>query len=149
MDTLLKNLSGIQALALTIFGEARGEPIEGQIAVGCVVRNRLRNNPSKYQSYHDVIFERLQFSCWNTNDPNYPRLLGIAQKLTDNRDVGERQWKQCLWVAQGIVNVDVLDNTKSSLNYITRNLWNSNDKPTWAKNADINTEKGNHVFFTA
>ena len=29
-------------LGLTLYGEARGEPIEGQIAVACCIKNRVQ-----------------------------------------------------------------------------------------------------------
>jgi N-acetylmuramoyl-L-alanine amidase len=39
-----KNVSNEQLLARTINGEARGEPFEGQVAVGAVILNRVKNS---------------------------------------------------------------------------------------------------------
>jgi spore germination cell wall hydrolase CwlJ-like protein len=38
---LVGQLSQLDTLALTIYGEARGERVEGRVAVACVVRNRI------------------------------------------------------------------------------------------------------------
>lgn len=52
----------IDWLAHVIHGEARGEPFEGQIAVGAVVMNRVRdkNFPNTIE---EVIMAHNQFSC--------------------------------------------------------------------------------------
>lgn len=54
--------------ARTIAGEARGEPYEGQVAVGCVILNRWRIGMGK--SLFETCLQQYQFSCWNTEDPN-------------------------------------------------------------------------------
>ena len=59
---------------LTIFGEARGEPFEGQVAVANVIRNRTR---LKYQSdgtIEGTVLHPLAFSLWNTSDPQRIRV---------------------------------------------------------------------------
>ena len=38
------NTSDIQLMARAINGEARGEPYEGQVAVGAVILNRVKNS---------------------------------------------------------------------------------------------------------
>ena len=40
LKAVLDRLTDVQILALTLFGEARSEPIEGIVGVGCVIRNR-------------------------------------------------------------------------------------------------------------
>ena len=69
-----------QALTLTLYGEASAEPIEGKVAVGCVVRNRVQT-PNRYGStYRAVCHQRAQFSCWWTfgGVPNYRRVMAPA-----------------------------------------------------------------------
>ncbi len=84
MRLSLVDLSQQEIIGLTIYGEARGELVEGQIAVGCVIRNRMHLKPSKYKSYHEVCLEPKQFSCWNSDDKNYETLIQIANRL--NKD---------------------------------------------------------------
>ncbi|ACL69926.1 cell wall hydrolase [Halothermothrix orenii] len=57
------NLSGedIELLARVIYAEARGEPYEGQVAVGAVVLNRVES-PDFPDTVKEVIFQDGQFS---------------------------------------------------------------------------------------
>jgi hypothetical protein len=129
----LESLTETEILALTIIGEARGEPIEGQIAVGCVVRNRFHANPSKYRNWHDVCLEPLQFSCWNEFDTNYPFLKESAEKLISGGSIVDPYLRQCIFIAGGVISWDIIDNTKGAKNYMTTALYNSDKKPSWAK----------------
>lgn len=127
---ILTKLSPTEILGLTIIGEARGEPIEGQVAVGSVIRNRLHHNP-KYTNYNDVCLARNQFSCWNENDPNYPFLLELAHRMIFGQVISDVYFSQCLWVAEGIADNKIADNTHGSQFYMTTELFNSN-RPKWA-----------------
>lgn len=49
----------------TVWGEARGEPVEGQVAVSWVIRNRAENPSWWGKTPADVCFHKWQFSCWN------------------------------------------------------------------------------------
>ncbi|AZD06253.1 Cell wall hydrolase [Pseudomonas chlororaphis] len=66
-------------LARTLWGEARGEGLAGQIAVAWTIRNRVNDGKAKSwwgEGYAGVCQAPYQFSCWNKNDPNYPFLSG-------------------------------------------------------------------------
>lgn len=52
----------LELLARVIYAEARGEGIEGQVAVGAVVLNRL-NDPEFPKTIKEVIFQRGAFSA--------------------------------------------------------------------------------------
>jgi hypothetical protein len=49
-------------------GEARGEPLKGQIAIANVVRNRAKE---KGKSIREIALQDKQFSTFNKDDPNY------------------------------------------------------------------------------
>lgn len=147
INIVFQYISPIETLGLTIIGEARGEPVEGQVAVGCVIRNRLYHNPEKYKSYKDVCLEPSQFSCWNPVDPNYGMLLDLAIKLINNQTITDLYLRQCLFVAQGIANNDIRDNTHGALNYLTSSLFNLHP-PSWAKNPKKMITYGKQVFIT-
>jgi N-acetylmuramoyl-L-alanine amidase len=143
----LEILTDLEVLSLTIIGEARGEPIESQVGVGSVVRNRLYGNQIRYKNYKDVVFEKLQFSCWNANDPNRPVLIELAEKMIHGQIV-DIHLKQCIWVASGIVKWEIKDNTKGALHYIETGLFNDAMKrPSWARNAKNELVHGHHTFF--
>ena len=141
--SILDELDEIEVLALTIFGEARGEEVSGQVAVGCVIRNR-KDNRSTYQ---EVCLKPLQFSCWNTSDPNYELLIGMAEILTRNQNITNVHYLQCFWVAKGIIDNLIKDNTNGCKYYITNDLF-ANNRPKWARNLITPPKEiGNQTFF--
>lgn len=146
-DLILTKLSDIEILGLTLIGEARGEPIEGQIATGCVVRNRLHHNPTKYRDYADVCLEREQFSCWNANDPNYTVLIELVQKITNHQLVSDMYYRQCMWVSSGIINWQIADITNGARFYLTKSLYDSPQRPTWADKILTASTYGKQIFF--
>lgn len=52
----------VELLARLINGEARGEPYVGQVAVGAVIMNRVKD-PSFPNTIAGVIYQKGQFSC--------------------------------------------------------------------------------------
>lgn len=60
--------SDIELLAKVISAEARGEPYEGQVAVGAVILNRVKH-PSFPNSISGVVYQKGAFSC--VNDSNW------------------------------------------------------------------------------
>ncbi len=145
----IDNLSPLEVLSLTIIGEARGEPIESQVAVGCVIRNRLHSNTAKYKDYKDVCLEPKQFSCWNEGDPNRDYLNELGQKMLDGQVINDPYLRQCLLVAHGIADWAIIDNTKGAMNYVTIALFHSPDRPNWTRAVANYVTRGNQVFFTA
>lgn len=145
---ILSGLSPTEIVSLTIIGEGRGEPIEGQVAIGCVIRNRLHNNPVKYENYFQVCLEPKQFSCWNEDDPNYALLLDLAERIVNNQTLTDSYLKQCMFIAQGVVDWIIRDNTRNACNYVTKDIF-YNHKPSWARKATNIQEKGSQVFFNA
>jgi len=61
----------LQLLARLISAEARGEPYEGQVAVGAVVLNRVEH-PSFPNSLSGVIYQPWAFTCINDGQFNEP-----------------------------------------------------------------------------
>lgn len=76
-------------LALTAWGEARGDSRMAMAATMGAMLNRVRTGVwanRQLESYHDAelrnssspiihtVMAPKQFSCWNSNDPNYPKM---------------------------------------------------------------------------
>jgi hypothetical protein len=143
----LELLPDVETLALTLYGESRGEPIEGQIAVGCVIRNRME---AKKSSYRDICFAFEQFSCWNAPtlnapNPNYLPLITLGKEMIAKLAYTDDALKQCLWVAFGISNNSIRDNTNGSKNYLTTKLWYAGTV-SWARDMKVSVVKGNQTF---
>src|SRR4051812_4814289 len=66
------------AVIRTIFGEARGEPEAGQIAVAHVIKNRTADKRWSADAYA-VVTQRNQFSSWNKNDANYSKIHSLPE----------------------------------------------------------------------
>jgi len=145
----MNNLLPDEVLALTIWGEARGESIEGQVAVANVVMNRYKSNLEKYKTVADVCLEPKQFSCWNKNDPNYPKLIELGNKIVINgEDKADKILSQCLYIARGVMSFKLNDNTGSARNYMTKTLFYSDKKPSWANPVTTPKVIGSHIFFS-
>ena len=65
------NVSNVQLLARAINGEARGEPYEGQVAVGAVILNRVKNS-SFPNTIAGVIYEPGAFTAVSDGQINVP-----------------------------------------------------------------------------
>lgn len=140
----LTDLSSAEIVGLTLIGEGRGEPIESQVAIGSVIRNRV--NLWK-NTYYDTCLKPEQFSCWNKNDPNYPILIELSNKLLQGRMIDDIYLLECLYIGAGIVLNQIRDNTNYSLYYLTTKLFNSSNKPEWAKTAKNIRAIGNQIYF--
>ena len=113
-------------LAVAVYFEARGEPLQGQYAVAEVVMNRVAD-----ERYPDtvcgVVFERKAFSF--THDGKPDRL--------PKSEAGEK----ALEVAENVISGLKMGIT--STHYHTTNV-----KPYWRKHFSLDGKVGNHLFYT-
>jgi len=65
------NISEVQLLARAINGEARGEPYEGQVAVGAVILNRVKHS-SFPNTIAGVVYEPGAFTAVSDGQINVP-----------------------------------------------------------------------------
>ncbi len=81
----------INLLARTVYGEARGEPYVGQVAVAAVVLNRMKD-PAFPNSIPDIIFQPLAFTAvadgqiWLT--PNDQSYRAVSEALNGSDPTG-------------------------------------------------------------
>ena len=123
----------LRILALTVYGEARGETFAGKIAVAYVVRNRVldRRWPDKVA---DVCRQPKQFSCWNKGEANnWPMLQA---------DLSDRVFQECYAAAASVLAGVVRDGTLGSTHYHTLAV-----KPSWAEGRASAGAIGHHVFY--
>lgn len=131
--------SAVDVLARTIWGEARGESVRGKEAVALVVMNRLA--VAKVKGRHwwgncvvSICQKPFQFSCWNANDPNRPKLERV--------DISDRNFRCCLRIARRALAHSLEDVTLGATHYHTKSCL-----PVWAKGVVPCTEIGNHLFY--
>tara|TARA_Y100000310_G_scaffold324033_1_gene385361 strand:+ start:380 stop:793 length:414 start_codon:yes stop_codon:yes gene_type:complete len=126
----------IDTLARTIYGEARGEPMQGKIAVAWCVRNRVEHPKWWGKSWLGVMLKPKQFSCWNPEDRNRTKLAGVTFNDKDFRDC----WYAALAVYQNMVK----DPAPGSTHYYAYDLM---DEPFWAEGATSCGRIAGHEYF--
>ena len=134
----------VWVMAQTLWGEARGDGLEGIEAVACVIMNRFRakkwfsgykiENGVKVCSVKETCLKRFQFSCWNKNDPNYQKLLHIDEE--------DASFVRCLKVAQRAIAGKIVDFTNGATFYHAKNI-----KPRWALHHAPCYETKGHFFY--
>lgn len=146
----------LETLTLTLYGEARGEPIEGRIAVGSVVLNRAKRE-YRGRSVADVCLYPLQFSCWQPTGgvSNFVHVIRVAEAVraggVPSFDVPKLRdiYAETGWVADGLLKGLIRDRVAGARHYATRTLYNSPKAPEWLREAPIVCEIGSHVFVRA
>jgi hypothetical protein len=126
-------------LGRTVYGEARGETTLGREAVANVVMNRVRS-PRYPNTIGQVCTQPFQFSCWNANDPNFPKIRSI--RLGDNA-----LFDECYAAGERVVKGVVPDHTHGALHYYSSRI----PPPSWVTNspsAVMTAEIGTHRFYT-
>ncbi|UZE12802.1 cell wall hydrolase [Pseudomonas sp. B21-053] len=127
-------------LARTLWGEARGESLAGQIAVAWTIRNRVEDGKLKSwwgEGYAGVCQAPYQFSCWNKNDPNFAYLSGA-------RAIPFRELAQARIAADQVIDGKVSDPTGGATHYYAIAMKTA---PNWAAKATQTLKLGGHVFF--
>ena len=131
-------------LARTIWGEARGEGRSGQVAVGWAIRNRVEmdlhndGRPDWWgEGYSGVCRAKWQFSCWNSNDPNFPYLAN--QKL-----IPAGQYMLARECAVSVIGGTQADPTGGATHYYATTMAKP---PAWAAKAKQTCKIGRHLFF--
>lgn len=118
--------------AMTIYQEARSESVAGRIAVGEVIRNRVKRG-TWGNSVADVVLSPYQFSGWNTKDANRV----ITMKLMDDDPL----YLECL---------DAWKKSETT-NYASKAMYYFNPKvvatPSWALGKVPVVKIGNHNFY--
>jgi spore germination cell wall hydrolase CwlJ-like protein len=127
-------------MALTMWGEARGQGEEAMRAVGHVIANRRRSGLHG-DFVTDTVSEAFQFSCWNPGDPNREAMANVL-------DLPEGSREHDLWLAARGIAEDILkgrsaDPTGGALFYHTSGV-----APRWSRGIEPVRRIGTHLFFT-
>ena len=118
----------IRCLAQAIYFEARGEPLDGQLAVGRVVVNRAESG-SFPADYCGVVTQRGQFSF-------------VKGGIIPTPDTSSSAWKRAIAVAQ-IAHQELWDSpVKDALFFHATYV-----KPSWARKKVARATLARHVFY--
>lgn len=157
----------VSILADTIWAEARNQGEDGMRAVGHVIKNRAAAHKPKLfgVGIKGVALKPEQFSCWNANDPNQPRLAKMQQidqalkthtapvKGASFDDWNARfeqsslykdyqMWQQAREVAKKVLFGGSRDPTDGAQFYHTTAV-----RPAWADKLNPVTKIADHIFY--
>lgn len=143
-EAMIFSAGDLDALARTIYGEARGESWQGKLGVGWVVRNRAtaatRLPPGRVHplfgdgTLRSACQREWQFSCWNRNDPNRAHLLAVGAEVP--------VFRECLAAAATVALGLVGDLTCGATHYHTHAV-----SPPWSVGLKPVVTIGRHRFF--
>lgn len=119
--------SELECLARNIYHEARGEPLEGQIAVAQVTLNRVRS-PEFDNTVCAVVYAPSQFS-WT---------LDKTKRVRDSV-----AWQRSLAIAQAVLSNSIKLPKFSALYFHTPQV-----NPRWSRGKRIVARIGNHIFYS-
>lgn len=120
----------------TVYGEGRGEPFEGQIAIAYSIKNRLNAKSWYGNTIYGVCRKPWQYSCWNRDDPNFSTIQTVT---TDNPS-----FLRALCIFGLVMSGDLIDPTNGATHYHTKQI-----TPTWTASPRMKflKEIGNHRFY--
>jgi len=129
----LPSENDVDTCARTIWGEARGEGQLGMTAVMNVIYNRVRTGGFG-SGFAGVCKAPKQFSAWNSNDPNYQKILSVTADNDQFADALEIAWR-------GVAG-QLPDITKGALYYYATSI----SSPSWALSMNTTAVIGQHRF---
>lgn len=98
-----------EILARTAWAEARGDGEAGMQAVISTILNRVAEPGWWGHDIPSVCTAHLQFSCWNTNDPNRRKLLAVT--------MSDPQYSAAFVLAGEAIAGTLPDNVKGATSY--------------------------------
>ncbi len=123
----------IYVYAATVWGEARGEGLEGMRAVAHVIENR-RDRDQWPDSIRDVCLQNKQFSVWLPSDPNFGRVV--------TQDLDDPTFWAAMYTVLGVALGQITDPTNGADHYHAVNIL-----PAWTHDMVQTYEHKNHVFY--
>lgn len=121
--------------ARTLWQEARGEPHEGQVAVACVLNNRLKTGRWG-KSLASVCLWRGQFSGWYV--PSDPNFAAACSLLDDDAVLTELSA-----IIKSVMSGEQVDITNGATHYFALSI----TEPAWAQEATFCGQFGHQKYY--
>ena len=133
--------SELELLSLLVYGEARGESLDGKAGVAWVAINRSKKKGWFGDTLKEVILKPYQFSCFLPDDPNFAILKEIHQRYEEFLE-NDVVFRECYYIAKGVFEGWIRDLTDGALYYHSRAI-----SPRWSNAYSRKAEIGNHIFY--
>ena len=120
-------------LALVIWREAEGESVEGKLAVGNVVRNRVMASKN-HDDWSAVLTAKWQFSSLTAPGD------GMLVQWPNH---AQQAWQDAMEAAERVYTLGNCDNTQGATMYANLSVCN----PAWSHTMTKTVVIGKHSFF--
>lgn len=148
-------LTPLQMLAVTAYGEARGEGSQGMQAVINTIHNRSLHPLVRFADraildatnspYHAIVLKRWQFSCFNLGDPNRGRLLALTGPEDYNREiVNNRALAEAHRICESLRDGTLEDLTRGADHFFSIHI----ERPEWTARMVNLGRIGRHEFWS-
>lgn len=150
----------LDLLSMTLWGEARGEGVEGMKLVANVILNRRAHDTRWGDTIKSVVLQDKHFSAWNPDDENKAKMLKMLQyyDYLKAKPEGSEEWlsrfknskeypeflvyMKARKVAQQALSGKLRDRTNGALFYHTPDV-----NPRWSRGQEVVAKVGGHLFF--
>ncbi len=140
------HLEDAQLMALTVYGEARGEADEGKVAVGSVILERVERRDWDGKTVSEVCLMPYQFSCYLPDDPNFQALKLIAGDW-DAKMMHSRDLRGCYKIASGLLSGEI-PRTPEIAEHHAMQYKTLKCRAAWAEKMKKVAVIGRHEFYT-
>lgn len=132
-------------MALTIYGEARGESYDGKVAVGSVILERVDHRKWDGDTIHEVCLMPYQFSCYLPGDPNFHALRLIAQDW-ETKAMRSMAMSECYQIATGLIDGIIPRTPEIAANHCCQ-YKTKKASAAWAKKMKVILTVSQHEFY--
>lgn len=139
------HLNNKQIMSLTIYGESRGEPVDGKIGVGSVILNRVDHRKWDGETIQEVCLWPYQFSCYLTGDLNRESLFWIASDF-ESICRKAKSFLECFDTAKGMIDGVIPRNT-TAMQYLNPIIAAKTKKKWLSAGMKVVMKIGNHEWF--
>jgi len=135
----------LNCLALNIYHEARGENLDGKLAVASVTMNRVEHQ--KYPStICGVVYQGIHYLNWKGNETPKKHKCQFSWYCDGKSDAvyEDDAWVESLDIAIDVLMGNFTDNTNGATHYYNPDK----ASPSWAQQYAMTAQHGNHVFLS-
>jgi len=138
-------LTDAQVFIVTLYGEARSEPVEGIVAVGSCVRNRVQDGRWG-KDYRAVCLAPWQFSCWSPKGGvrNFDRVSALVRTMAEKKVITDTVVRELTYLAHGFIANFIRDTVKGATHYHVATM---QPRPRWAQDVMPVVQRASHVFY--
>jgi len=134
----------VKCLAITVFGEARGEPRLGKVAVAYTAVNR-----AKTATICKVVLAPMQYSVFNNNPSLRAAALSKTMEPHTINSIDKENWNESVKIARDVLSKRIPDPTNGGTHFFSAKVMaiKNYTYPRWIKKFKLVAVIGDHQFF--